>query len=623
MAAQTPDPVLTLEAAFEQALRANPTVEAARRRQIVATEAIGVASERPNPDLRVEFERETPTRAYTLAVPIETGGKRGRRIDLGNAGVAVSGAELARAMLDVRSSVRREYFALAAVEQQLTLLRELLDVASRARDAAQQRFDAGSSPRLDVLQAELARADAENQATAAEGGAAAARARLNALLAQPPETAVVLATPIDAGLVVPPAAAGPGAPIPAEVAVFDRQLDEQRARIALAAAMRAPDLTPEAALTRGAEPEFSTGWRAGVGLTVPLFTRHQAGVRVEEAALAALTAEREAAAIRIAGDIAAARATAEALSRQYLRYQSSLVPQAIEIERLAEESYRLGRTGLAAYLQALQATRDVRRGGCKPRPTSNPRSPTWSAPSGHRCHDLRAPTRVCRHLVFATLDRRVCREAPEEVESETVVPVETTPALRATPRPGPRHRHGDPAPGADLVVAPEAGTDRRAAERRRRAGRRGDLLVRFDIPAPARRRPAARRGRARRSADPERARRPGARPKISSSGASPPARRSRTPTATSPKPRQRSPKRPSRARGGRQRGGASRGARPVRRSGGAAPAKSRRLRRGRGHRSGASSSSIQADRGRGRRVARRHDAGGARRVGAAPQRERR
>ena len=79
---QTPGPVLALEAAFERALRANPTVEAARRRQIVATEAIGVASGRPNPDLRVEFERETPTPAYTLAVPIATSGRHGRRIDL-------------------------------------------------------------------------------------------------------------------------------------------------------------------------------------------------------------------------------------------------------------------------------------------------------------------------------------------------------------------------------------------------------------------------------------------------------------------------------------------------------------------------------------------------------------
>ena len=232
---------------------------------------------------------------------------------------------------------------------------------ARARDAAQQRFDAGSAPRLEVLQAELARADAENQATAAEGGAAAARARLNALLAPPPETAVVLTTPLDAGLVVPPAAAGPGAPIPAELAVFDRQLDEQRARIALAAAMRAPDLTPEAALTRGAEPEFSTGWRAGVAMTLPIFTSHQAGRARRRGDADAAHCRTRGRAVRISGDVAAARGHGRSAQRQqYLRI-------AIRSSRRPSRSsgWPRTRTGSARpasprYLQALQASRDVR-----------------------------------------------------------------------------------------------------------------------------------------------------------------------------------------------------------------------------------------------------------------------
>ena len=170
-----------------------------------------------------------------------------------------------------------------------------------------------------------------------------------------------LATPIDAGITAAVAqAVGRADAASAEIAVFDRLLAEQRARIALAAAMRVPDVTPEATITRGAEPEFTTGWRAGVGIAIPVFTRHRATVRLEEATLAALTAEREAALARIAGDVAAAGAIATAAGQQYLRYQSTIVPQAIEIERLAEDSYRLGRTGIAAYLQALQSSRDVR-----------------------------------------------------------------------------------------------------------------------------------------------------------------------------------------------------------------------------------------------------------------------
>jgi outer membrane protein TolC len=62
----------------------------------------------------------------------------------------------------------------------------------------------------------------------------------------------------------------------------------------------------------------------------------------------------------MAGAVAAASAQADAQRQQYLRYRDDLVPQALEVERMADDAYRLGQTNLAAYLQALQSTRDVR-----------------------------------------------------------------------------------------------------------------------------------------------------------------------------------------------------------------------------------------------------------------------
>jgi outer membrane protein TolC len=51
---------------------------------------------------------------------------------------------------------------------------------------------------------------------------------------------------------------------------------------------------------------------------------------------------------------------AAAQREQYVRYHDQIVPRAAEVERMAEDSYKLGQTGIAALLQALQATRDVR-----------------------------------------------------------------------------------------------------------------------------------------------------------------------------------------------------------------------------------------------------------------------
>jgi cobalt-zinc-cadmium efflux system outer membrane protein len=120
------------------------------------------------------------------------------------------------------------------------------------------------------------------------------------------------------------------------------------------------DVTPEATITRGNEPEFATGWRAAVGVVVPIFTRHRAGVQLEEATLMQINAERDAALARITGEVMSAAIIADAQRQQYVRYRDQIIPQAQEVERLAEDSYMLGQTGITELLQALQASRDVR-----------------------------------------------------------------------------------------------------------------------------------------------------------------------------------------------------------------------------------------------------------------------
>jgi cobalt-zinc-cadmium efflux system outer membrane protein len=361
-ASQTPDQTpLTLEAALSRAMSLNPAIVAARARRQADLAGVAVARERLNPEARVELERETPRQSYGLSLPWETGGKRARRIAVSEAVVQTGEAEVARTEIEVRLAVRRAYSARLVAEARLALLDELRGIATRARTAAEQRFQAGSAPRLEVLQAQLALAQAENEMLAVRGSAAAARAELNALLAFPLEAPTTLASTLDTGLVTPlPDSLTRAVNANSELLVFDRRIAEQRARIALARAMQMPDVTPEVQVTRDAEPEFSTGWRAAVGVTLPIFTTHRAGVVLEEAALAQLEREREAAAARIAGEVASALAVAEAQRQLYVRYRDEILPQALEIERIAEDAYRLGQTGIAALLQALQATRTAR-----------------------------------------------------------------------------------------------------------------------------------------------------------------------------------------------------------------------------------------------------------------------
>ena len=356
-----PGAPLTLGGALDRAVMANPTIVAARLRQGIALAGVTVARERLNPEARVEFERETPTRSYGFALPLELGGKRSRRIAVGEAAVRTAEAELAQIILQIRRDVRRAYFETAVAEARLALLNELQDLAARGRDAAQQRFDAGSAPRLEVLQAQLVLAQAQNEATGARGGVGATRVRLNALLGFPLDAPTMLSTPLDnAPALISDALIARAQAVNAELIVLDRRIEEQVLRVALARALRTPDVIPEATITRGAQPEFSTGWRAALGVTLPLFTTHRAGVLLEEATLTQLRQERDATLARITGEVSAAVAQVDAQRQAYLRYRDEILPQALEVERLAEDSYRLGQTGIVALLQAFQASRDAR-----------------------------------------------------------------------------------------------------------------------------------------------------------------------------------------------------------------------------------------------------------------------
>jgi cobalt-zinc-cadmium efflux system outer membrane protein len=358
-AAEPSPAAVTLDEALALA-RSNPTITAARMRRAVDRAGIDVAREIPNPDARYERAKETPRDNLSLSQLVELGGKRGRRIRVAEAVALTGEAELAQTEAEVAAEVYLAFFGLAGAQRRLEVAREIQDLNARARDAARQRYEVGDVSRLDVLQAELASYQAENEATALEGERAGARAELNALIGRDVTVPTVALEQVD--LAVPEALAATAIALQGNtaLAVIDRQVEEARARVALARAQRVPDPTVEGTLTHGAEPEFTWGYRYAVAIAVPIFTRHTAQVRVEEATLAMTLAQREALAQRIRGAVAAAALRAASARQQYLRYRDDILPKSREVEAMAQESYRAGQTNLVALLQSLQAARELR-----------------------------------------------------------------------------------------------------------------------------------------------------------------------------------------------------------------------------------------------------------------------
>ena len=357
-------PALTLGDAITRALSANPTIAAARLQRPVDAAGVGVARERPNPDLTYEASKDTPRQAIGGTLPIELGGKRQSRIDLANATVATTDAALERLTAEVRNDVRRAYFEVVGADQRVVITDDARTLATRARDAAKARVDAGDAPQADLTQAQLALAGSENDLTGARGEAAATRAELNALLGQAVGTALVLADNLSSGgLVSLQEALTEAGRANSDIQVLDRRIFEQAARVNLAKAMQTPDVVAGSTFTYDAEPDFRFGWRLNLGVTLPVFTTHRAAVLVEDAELAHLKGEREAVVAGMSGAIAAAIARASSARDQMAGYQQNVQPLEAEVERQAQAAYSGGQIGLAAYLQALQAARENRQRG--------------------------------------------------------------------------------------------------------------------------------------------------------------------------------------------------------------------------------------------------------------------
>src|SRR3954470_10075513 len=231
----------TLQTALAEAETHNRTLIAARLGRAADLAGIDVAKQRPNPEASFEAGRDTPHEAFSLGVPLEFGGKRARRVDLANATLARTTADLVVQALDVRRAVRLAYFELVAAAGRVQVTTELRGFAERTRNAARDRLQSGAAPRLEALQAELALAQADNDQETARGRLVAARAALNTALGRGPEAPADPADAFDAGA-IPADIAAMIARSP-DVVALDREIDEAVARERLAMAMRRSDPT--------------------------------------------------------------------------------------------------------------------------------------------------------------------------------------------------------------------------------------------------------------------------------------------------------------------------------------------------------------------------------------------
>jgi outer membrane protein, heavy metal efflux system len=353
-AAQTAQPpstgALTFNAALDLAMSRNLGLAAARRQRAIREAAIRAARQIHNPDVSAEITRDTPHEVLSFSVPIEIGGKRGRRVDLAKEELGLADIDVRTELRAVRREVRVSFYSLIASDERLRLADGAVSIARRVRDAAQARFDTGAAPRLEVLQADLGLTRAETDLDLARSTRAADQASLNAVLNLPPQQPLAVAGTLADDVTLASNV---------DLITLDRQITIEQRRLELLRAERVP--TPAFSLSGAfnSPGEYTFAPGAGVSLTVPIFSRNQGEIAQSIATTSQLSAQRDATRRDVENSVFGTVAKIDANRRRVDAFTQRLVPTATNLESLAEESYRAGRTSVLAVLDAQRSLRDL------------------------------------------------------------------------------------------------------------------------------------------------------------------------------------------------------------------------------------------------------------------------
>jgi cobalt-zinc-cadmium efflux system outer membrane protein len=175
-----------LETLSLAALYFNPTLEVVRARVLEAQAAVVTAGARPNPSVSVAPSIPSPY-LFNLdfAVPIETAGKRGHRIQSARSLENAARFDLADSAWKVRSGVRAALLNYLLASRSLDLLRTEEKIRVEQVNILEQRFAVGEIPRPEVDLARIELSKTHLAISTAEGQIAEAKVALAASVGIP------------------------------------------------------------------------------------------------------------------------------------------------------------------------------------------------------------------------------------------------------------------------------------------------------------------------------------------------------------------------------------------------------------------------------------------------------
>lgn len=273
---------LSLEAAIQLALDANPTIAVATREQEAVEGAQIQAAVRPNPSIST-FMQDTrsATRETTIQLnqPFELGNKRAARIEAADVRYDVAGASIEAQKAEIRAAVIAAFYEVLVAQERLSLAKSSLDLAQRARDAASKRVLAGKVSPVEETKSKVAESAVRIDLNQAHSLLNTARHRLSALWGNPNPSFTEAIGQVDA-LKSTLDLEALSAMLASSPAIKRAKLEvEQRDALArFEKAKRIPDLTVSMGARRNEELGLNQAI-LGVSIPIPVFDRNQGNLQ--------------------------------------------------------------------------------------------------------------------------------------------------------------------------------------------------------------------------------------------------------------------------------------------------------------------------------------------------------
>jgi outer membrane protein, heavy metal efflux system len=350
---------------IRRALQSNAELAAARLDYERARARLRQAGLRPNPTVDFEYGNggligSPGERGATigLAMPLELGGQRKRRIELAEAELAATEAEIADRERRLVGEVRAAYAEALAALRELRTAEELNNLDLQTARVVEARYTEGESSKLEtnLLRVEVERLRARRAFV--EGKLRAATLNLKRLAGMAPDESLRLREDLsEPGLPDPP----PSLETAVELALRQRpdlklaQLNERAAQagLNLARAQAAPGATVSARYSSDTGitdppaplapvPDRSRRLSFGVSVELPLFKRNQGAIAEAGTAIAQARSRREFVEHVVRNEVTSAYTRYEAAqAARRLFEQGVLAGSNANISALSE-AYRMG-----------------------------------------------------------------------------------------------------------------------------------------------------------------------------------------------------------------------------------------------------------------------------------------